>query len=77
LRASLEISDDIWTAELPVVFDINKDRPILFSSLAWADILLTLDRADFERLLGDQFYGLPILRPGAFLKWMRQTSQLV
>jgi hypothetical protein len=39
-------------------------RPILFSALATADVLLTLDRADFGRLLGAQFYGLAIMTPG-------------
>jgi hypothetical protein len=29
-----------------------KDRPILFSALAWADVLLTLDSRHFGDLLG-------------------------
>ena len=56
------------TIDKPAVFPVNKDRPILFSALAWADVLLTLDRRDFSGLLGAQFYGLPVLTPGAFLE---------
>ena len=46
------------------MFPVKKDRPILFSALATADVLLTLDRADFGRLLGTRFYGLAIMTPG-------------
>ena len=49
------------------VFPVTKDRPILFSALATADVLLTLDRVDFGRLLGGRFYGLAIMTPGAWL----------
>jgi hypothetical protein len=52
------------TIDKPAVFPVNKDRPILFSALATADVLLTLDRADFGRLLGSHFYGLTIMTPG-------------
>ena len=31
-------------------------------------MLLTLDSKDFGELLGSEFYGLPVLRPGAFLE---------
>ncbi len=51
----------------PVVFGPAKDRPILFSALAWADVLLTLDRGDFGPLMDKAFYGLSITRPGTFL----------
>ena len=48
----------------------------LFSALAWADALLTLDRGDFGRLLGSDFYGLPVLTPGAFLSRERSAGCL-
>jgi hypothetical protein len=64
--------DDVLTLDKPVVFPVEKDRPILFSALATADVLLTLDRADFGRLLGTAFYGLEIMTPGMWL-WHRQT----
>jgi hypothetical protein len=44
--------------------------------MAWADVLLTLDRGDFETLLGTSFYGLPILTPGAFLRRERDSGRL-
>lgn len=55
LRPQLLVMDDVLTADRPVVFFAGKDRPILFSALAWADVLLTLDRGDFAGLLGRSF----------------------
>lgn len=55
--------DDVLTVDRPAVFPVTKDRPILFSALAWADVLLTDDRGDFHELLGIRFYGLLVLTP--------------
>jgi predicted nucleic acid-binding protein len=74
LRPQLVLVDDVLTLDRPVVFGPAKDRPILYSALAWADVLLTLDRADFGMLLGSKFYGLSILTPGAFLQAMRNKQ---
>ena len=68
LRKELHVCEDVVTLDRPAVFPVAKDRPILFSALAWADVLLTLDHNDFHTLLGGQFYGLPILKPGTFLE---------
>jgi predicted nucleic acid-binding protein len=76
LRSSLLVLDDIFTIELPVVFPVAKDKPILFGALAWADVLLTLDRGDFETLLGKEIYGMPILTPGLFLERERAAGRL-
>ena len=59
-----------------MVFPASKDRPVLFGALAWADALLTLDRGDFGGLLGGEFYGLPVLTPGAFLARERSAGRL-
>ena len=67
LRNRLVLVDDVLTIDKPAVFPVNKDRPVLFSALATADVLLTLDRADFGRLLGTRFYGLAIMTPGMWL----------
>jgi predicted nucleic acid-binding protein len=64
----LEVRNDILTLNRPAVFGPSKDRPILFSALAWADVLLTLDRHDFGSLLGQTFYGLAVMTPGLFLE---------
>jgi hypothetical protein len=58
-----------------VVFSPGKDRPILLSALAWADVLLTLDRADFMDLLGQQFYDLRLRTPGMFLAEERAAGR--
>ncbi len=76
LRRDLLVLDDVLTLDRPAVFPVAKDRPILFSALAWADVLLTHDRADFTGLLGAEFYGLPILTPGTFLERERAAGRL-
>jgi predicted nucleic acid-binding protein len=76
LRGELLLMDDVFTVDRPTVFAPAKDRPILFSALAWADVLLTLDRGDFETLLGNEFYGLNILMPGQFLLRERAAGSL-
>jgi hypothetical protein len=66
----------VVTFEWATVFAACKDRPILFTAAAWADVLLTLDRHDFADLLGGTFYGLEILKPGDFLKREREAGRL-
>jgi predicted nucleic acid-binding protein len=69
----LEVRNDILTLNRPAVFGPSKDRPILFSALAWADILITLDRRDFGSLLGNTFYGLAVMTPGMFLESRKRS----
>lgn len=76
LKPDLVLRDDILTLNQLAVFPVTKDRPVLLSALAWADVLLTLDRNDFMTLLGDEFYGLPILKPGIFLARQRDAGVL-
>ena len=76
LRPTLVIMDDVVTLDRPVVFEPAKDRPILFSALAWADILLTLDKGDFGSLMDGSFYGLSVLKPGTFLQRERDAGNL-
>lgn len=76
LRPALRLMDDVITLDRPTVFEPAKDRPILFSALAWADVLLTLDRGDFGALMNQAFYGLLILKPGAFLEQERAAGRL-
>ena len=68
---------DVWSIDRPSVFPITKDKPILFSALAWADVLLTLDQDDFQSRTGNQFYGLQILRTGQFLERQRTKGILI
>jgi predicted nucleic acid-binding protein len=68
ILALLHFMPDVFSLDRPAVFPVAKDRPVLFSALAWADVLLTLDRDDFATLLGKEFYGMPILKPGDFLQ---------
>ena len=61
----------------PVLFAASKDRPILLSALAAADVLLTLDKADFADFLGGSFYGLWVRLPYDFLSEERAAGRLV
>ncbi len=76
LRLRLLILDDVLTLDRPAVFPAGKDRPILFSALAWADVLLTLDSGDFAQLLGTSFYDLHVFKPGDFLRRERAAGRL-
>jgi hypothetical protein len=76
LRPALLIMDDVLTLDRPVVFPVPKDKPILFSALAWGDVLLTLDENDFGGLMNKPFYGLHVLRPGDFLQRERAAGRL-
>jgi hypothetical protein len=76
LQPQLTLADDVLTLDRPTIFEASKDRPILFSALAWADVLLTLGRMHFGDWMGKTFYGLPILRPGAFLEAERDSGRL-
>lgn len=77
LRAQLETVPDVLTFDWPAVFAPARDRPILFTASAWAEVLLTLDRRDFVDLLGTSFYGLAILKPGDFLQRERAAGRLM
>lgn len=77
LRPRLVVADDVLTLDRPVIFDPAKDRPILFGALAWADVLLTLDRGDFGSFIGGAFYDLLVLTPGMFLQREVAAGRLV
>lgn len=76
LRPQLTVVDDVLSLDRPKIFQASKDRPILFTALAWSDVLLTLDKADFADLLGDTFFGLQVLLPYTFLQAERNAGRL-
>jgi hypothetical protein len=76
LRSKLKIEDDVLTFDWPLVFDVTKDKPVLCTALACADVLLTLDRRDFGSLLGQTVYDLLVQTPGEFLRIERQAGRL-
>jgi len=76
LRPALILTTDILTLDRPVIFGASKDRPILFSALAWADVLLTLDRNDFGPPFDKTFYVLRVMKPGTFLEQERTAGPL-
>ena len=54
-----------------------KDKPVLITALACADVLLTLDCRDFRTLLGQSVYDLRALTPGEFLRIEREAGWLL
>jgi len=77
LRRQLTTVEDIVSLDRVVVFPGSKDRPILFTALAHAETLLTLDRRDFGDVIGHEFYGLSIMLPYEFLRRERQAGRLI
>jgi hypothetical protein len=51
LRRRVIIETDEFIFEWPLLFEIAKDKPVLVTALASADVLLTLDRRDLVRSL--------------------------
>lgn len=76
LRPLITVVDDVVSLDRPVIFGASKDRPILFTALAWAHVLLTLDKADFAEMLGGTFYGMSVLLPYEFLDQERAAGRL-
>lgn len=76
LRPSMTLVSDVLTFEWIAIFGQVKDRPILYTAAACADVLLTLDRRSFRDLLGGAFYGLALLKPGDFLQRERAAGRL-
>lgn len=77
IRSSLRIVPDVLTLPQSVVFAAAKDKPVLFSAYASADILIVLDKTDFAGVLADGFYGLRVMLPGAFLRFVRESGRLI
>ena len=77
LRRQIAVADDVLVVDRPVIFAASKDRPIPFSALAAADVLLALDKADFAGMLSGSFYGLRVRLPYDFLQEERDAGRLV
>ena len=77
LRYRISLVDDVVSIDRALVFPASKDRPVLITALAWSDVLLTLDREDFIKVLGSSCYGMPILLPAEFLIRERKFGRLV
>lgn len=76
LCPQLVLVDDIVSLDRALVFPVSKDRPVLVTALASAEVLLTLDRDDFLGALGKQCYGMDILLPFDFLSRERAAGRL-
>lgn len=70
------VEDDVLVFDWPLVFDVTKDKPVLCTALACADVLLTLDRRDFGSLLGKTVHDLLVQTPGEFLRTEREAGRM-
>ena len=75
-RAQAAFARLAWDEAGYLGFRASKDRPILFTALASAHTLLTLDREDFADLIGGHFHGLQVNLPFAFLDQERAAGRL-
>lgn len=75
LFASIKSVEDVLTTPHAVVFSPAKDRPILLTAFANAEILLTLDRQDFSEQIGSSFYSLRIMTPADLIRALRELRQ--
>ncbi len=68
---------DVLALDRILVFGKAKDRPVVISALAAdAEVLLTLDRADFHHVFGSQVYGMLIRTPAEFLMEQRDLGRI-
>ena len=75
LAQRVSVVRDLTSFDQAVVFQPAKDRPVLFTAAGWADVLLTLDRAHFQRFFRTGFYSLRVSLPGDFLKAERAAGR--
>lgn len=77
IQPQLEIVPNALTLDKLLVFPKSKNRPVLLAALAArVDVLLTLDRADFQESIGSSVYGMAIKSPGEFLMGERGAGRL-
>lgn len=76
LEPQVSIVTDVVSLDRAWVSPAPKDRPVLVTALAWADVLLTLDRADFVNLLASVCYGMPIMLLMEFLTRERAAGRI-
>jgi predicted nucleic acid-binding protein len=74
LRGRVTVEGDELAFDWPLNFFVTKDKPVLITALACADVLLTLDRRDFRSLIGQTVYGLRVLTPGEYLRIEREAG---
>lgn len=76
LRSRFRLVPDVLTLPHSVVFSAAKDKPVLFSAFASAEILIVLDQTDFSGMIASGFYGLRVMLPGTFLRNARNSGKL-
>ena len=68
MQSKVEWVPNALTSTRPLLLTASKDKPVLISALAAkCTVLLTLDKADFEILLGTTVYGMRVSTPRDFL----------
>lgn len=76
LATRLEEVPDVFAFSWVAIFPVPKDRPVLFTAAAFADVLITLDHSDFIDCLGSSFFRLAIQTPFAFVRAQRHVGHI-
>ena len=77
LKKHITFEPDTLASDKILIFQKNKDKPVLFTALASeSEYLLTLDRADFHKKVGSQVYHVKIRTPGEFLTELREAGKI-
>jgi hypothetical protein len=68
MQSKVEWVPNALTSRKPLLLTASKDKPVLISALAaTCEVLLTLDKGDFDLLLGTTVYGMRVDTPRGFL----------
>jgi hypothetical protein len=68
---------DVVSLPNPLVVLAPNDRPVIVSALAaGAAVLLTLDRTDFQQVVGSEVYGMSVRTPADFLIEQRRAGRI-
>ncbi len=76
LRRQLTIEDNVLSLDRPTTFGSAKDRPILFQRTRMGGCAAHPGFKGFRGTAWRRFYGLPVLRTGAFWEHERAMNRL-
>ena len=75
IERGIKWKTDVVVRDRIVMFPKAKDRPVILTALAeQCAVLLTLDRVDFQKSVGGQFYAMAIRTPGDWLIELRDKG---
>lgn len=77
ILSGITVTRDNYVIDRPMVYSVTKDKPVIASALACqAEALVTLDRGDFQQLLGVGVYSMMVVTPGDWIRQWRAAQRL-